>query len=414
MRRLLVIGFAALLGAAAMTGLRVHSVAAHGEIAQEGFVRMEALGWWDVKFSTTNLNQNDNLIITGTTKILETWPSNMSDGAPKICYFTIIEPGARFVLVDRKVNGMETPQSMFCQKGDVYNFSMTLRARDNGNWHVHPAMAVKESGSLIGPGQYIQINSTPSGFTFPITLLNGKSIDVEGYGTWLIALVSIVSLALGMWWMLFWTVPGGRKRTITRLRAANELPLNQDGGPACNIITKGDHRQCQLITGVTVVLTAVGFIWASVHYSGNIPLQVDWIKPPAAPAQAQLATAQVSNGIYDPAADTLKLVGSVTNTSKSPVTVTAFHTGNLTFFNPLVKLPHGDYEYQMQVSPSGTIDPGSTADVTLTIPGSVLRQQELLPLGQAQYVIAGVVELSDSNGNRNFDTIQSSLNPTST
>jgi len=407
-------GLAALLGAAAMTGLRVTSVAAHGEIAQEGFVRMEALSWWDVKFSTANLSQNDNVIVSGTAKILETWPSNMSEGNPKICYFTIIEPGARFVLVDRKINGLETPQSFFCSKGSVYNFAMTLRARDPGNWHVHPALAVKESGTLIGPGQYINISSSPSGFSFPITLLNGKSIDIEGYGTWLVLGFSAATLVLGMWWMCFWTVPGGRKRTINRLRVSNELPLNQDGGYAVGLITRADHRQLELITGLALVLTVGGFIWASVHYSGNIPLQHDWVTPPPAPAQAQLATANASNSIYDPAADTLKIVGSVTNTSKSPVTVTAFRTGNLTFLNPLAKLPHGDYEYQMQVSPSGTIEPGSTADITLTIPGSVLRQQELLPLGQAQYVVAGVIELTDSNGNRNFDTIQTSLNPTST
>jgi methane/ammonia monooxygenase subunit B len=326
----------------------------------------------------------------------------------------VIEPGARFVLVDRKINGMEAPQSFFCQKGDVYNFNMTLRARDPGNWHVHPAIAVKESGSLIGPGQYIDISSSPSGFSFPITLLNGKNIDVESYGTWLVLGFSAVTLVLGMWWLLFWTMPGGRKRTITRLRVANELPLNQDGGPAVGIITKGDHRTCQLITGITVALVVVGFTWASVHYSGNIPLQVDWVTPPAAPAQAQLTSANASNAIYDPSADTLKVVASVTNTSKSPVTVNAFRTGNLTFLNPLNGLPHGDYEYQMKVSPDGTIAPGATQEVTLTIPGNVLKQQELLPLGQAQYVVAGVLELADSNGNRNFDTIQTSLNPTST
>jgi hypothetical protein len=94
--------------------------------------------------------------------------------------------------------------------------------------------------------------------------------------------------------------------------------------------------------------------------------------------------------------------------------VKAFRTGNISFLNPLAGLPHGDYEYAMKVSPVGTIAPGQTEEVTLTIPGSVLKQQELLPLGQAQYVVAGVLELADADGNRNFDTIQTSLNPTST
>ncbi|MGH7750900.1 MAG: methane monooxygenase/ammonia monooxygenase subunit B, partial [Candidatus Dormibacteria bacterium] len=65
MRRFIVMTLAALLGAAAMMGVRAHSVSAHGEIAQEGFVRMEAVGWWDVKFSKTNLTQNDNMNLSG-------------------------------------------------------------------------------------------------------------------------------------------------------------------------------------------------------------------------------------------------------------------------------------------------------------------------------------------------------------
>jgi len=415
MRRWILMALVALLGAAAMTGLRTHSVSAHGETAQEGFVRMEALGWWDVKFSKSDLTQNDNMTVSGTAKILETWPSNMSDGAPKICYFTVVEPGARFVLVDRKINGMPAPQSFFCSKGGVYNFSMTLRARDPGSWHVHPALAVKESGTLIGPGQYVNISSSPSGFSFPLTLLNGKTIDIEGYGTWLVLGFSAVTLILGMWWLLYWTVPGGIKRTVCRLRVANELPLNQDGGPAVGIITKADHRHMGYITGVTVLLTGLGFLWASIHYSGNIPLQVDWVTPPTPAAPATLATAQASNAIYDPNANTVQVIATVTNTSKSPVQVSAFRTGNVSFLNPLSSLPHGDYEYQIKsLSPQDPIGPGQTQQVTITLDAQVLKNLELLPLGQAQYVVAGVLELTDGQGTRNFDTIQASLNPTST
>jgi methane/ammonia monooxygenase subunit B len=415
MRRWILMALVALLGAAAMTGLRTHTVSAHGETAQEGFVRMEALGWWDVKFSKSDLQQNDNMTVSGTAKILETWPSNMSDGAPKICYFTIVEPGARFVLVDRKINNMPAPQSFFCSKGSVYNFSMTLRARDPGNWHVHPALAVKESGTLIGPGQYINISSSPSGFSFPLTLLNGQTIDLENEGTWLVLGFSAVTLVLGMWWMFFWTVPGGYKRTITRLRVANELPLNQDGGAAVGLITKRDHRMFELITGITLVLVAGGFIWSSVHYSGNIPLQVDWVTPPTPAAPAQLATAQANNAIYDPNANTVQILTSVTNTSKSPVQISAFRTGNVSFLNPLSGLPHGDYEYQIKsLSPQDPIAPGQTQQVTITIDAQVLKNLELLPLGQAQYVVAGVLELTDGQGTRNFETISASLNPTST
>jgi methane/ammonia monooxygenase subunit B len=415
MRRRILMALVVLLGAAAMTGLRTHSVSAHGEVAQEGFVRMEGVGWWDVKWSKADLTQNENMVLSGTAKILETWPSNMSNGAPQICYFTVVEPGARFVLVDRKINGMPAPQSFFCSKGSVYNFSMTLRARDPGNWHVHPALAVKESGTLIGPGKYINISSSPSGFSFPLTLLDGTHIDLESYSTWLVFGFSAITLVLGMWWMLYWTVPGGIKRTICRLRVANELPLNQDGGPAVGIITRQDHRMMGIITGVTVIITGAGFLWASVHYAGNIPLQVDWVQPPTAQAPPTIANAGLTDAVYNPSTDTLTLDGTVKNTSTSPLTLNAFRTGNIAFYNPLVHLPQGDYEYEISSgSTIGTIAPGATQKISVLIPWAVMRQWELLPLGQAEYIMAGVLEFQNGSGTRNFDTVETSLNPTST
>src|SRR5437879_9265152 len=122
MRRRLIGVLGAAAAALAVAGLGASTASAHGERAQEGFVRMEAVSWWDVQFSQTSLKQGDTTTITGTAKILETWPSNMSGGNPSVCYFTVVEPGARFVLVDRVINGMETPQSNFCHKGGVYNF----------------------------------------------------------------------------------------------------------------------------------------------------------------------------------------------------------------------------------------------------------------------------------------------------
>jgi methane/ammonia monooxygenase subunit B len=410
MRRRIVMLLGALLGAGAMMGIGTHSVSAHGERAQEGFVRMETASWWDVRFSKDTVRQNEPMTITGTVKLLETWPSNMSNGNPDVCYLTVVEPGARFVLVDRKVNGQETPQSMFCHKGGVYNFAMTLRARDPGTWHVHPAIAVKESGTLIGPGRYIQLDATPAGFTFPLSTLNGGSVDLESYGLWLVIGFSAITLVLGMWWMLYWTVP---KPTVTRLAVANRLPLNQDGGEAVDLITRKDHRHMNLIGAVTVLLLVGGFIYQAVAYPGKIPLQIDWVTPPTAPAAAQVATASASNAVYDASTNEVRISTTVRNTSSNPVQVAAFRTASLSFVNFIAR-PASAGEDQMRVRPEGPIAPGATQNVTVTIPGSILQTEQLLPLGTAQLLVTGVLEIADSSGTRNFDTIQASLNPTRT
>jgi methane/ammonia monooxygenase subunit B len=410
MRRLIVTVLGALLGAGVMMGIGTHSVSAHGERAQEGFVRMETATWWDVKWSRDTVSQNQPMTISGTVKLLETWPNNMSNGNPDVCYLTVVEPGARFVLVDRRVNGQETPQSMFCHKGGVYNFAMTLRARDPGYWHVHPAIAVRESGTLIGPGKYITLNATPAGFSFPVATLNGGTVDLESYGLWLVIGFSAITLVLGMWWMIYWTVP---KPTVTRLAVSNRLPLNQDGGEAVDLITRKDHRHMNLIGAVAILLLVAGFIWQASAYPGKMPQQVDWVTPPTAPAPAQLASASASNAIYNPSTNEVSIQTSVTNTSDHPVQVAAFRTASLSFVN-FVARPAAAGEDEMKVSPADPIAPGETRNVTIVIPGQILQTEELLPLGTAQLLITGVLEIADSTGTRNFDTIQSSLNPTRT
>lgn len=399
--------------AMALVGLGTTTAAAHGERAQEGFVRMEAVSWWDVKFSSQgSLQQGDTMTITGTAKILETWPSNMSGGNPEICYFTVVEPGARFVLVDRTINGVAAPQSIFCHKGGVYDFVMTVKARDVGNWHVHPAVAVKESGTLIGPGQWINVTQAPNGFSYPLTLLNGTTVDLESYGTWLVLGFSAVTFVLGMWWMLYWTWP---KRTVTRLAVANQLPLNQDGGEAVGMITRRDHKHMAIITGVTVLLLAGGFGYQQLAYPGKMPLQTDWVTPPALPAATEIANAVATESTYDPGTHELKIVSSITNMSKQPVTLAAFRTAYLAFVNPAAGVSEsGDYIHQLRLSGDGVVQPGQTSQVTLTIPGQILEQEEMLPVGKAQLQVAGVIELNDGKGTRNFATIETALNPTRT
>src|SRR5215831_10065093 len=133
MKRRFALSLAASLTALAAIALGSTTASAHGERAQESFIRMESVAFWDVKFSTNTVKQGEDLTITGTAKLLETWPGNLSGGNPTICYFTVVEPGAQFVLKDRVINCAQAPQSVYCRRGGTYDFSMTLTGRSPGS-----------------------------------------------------------------------------------------------------------------------------------------------------------------------------------------------------------------------------------------------------------------------------------------
>ena len=386
------------------------TASAHGERAQESFIRMESVAFWDVKLSTTSIKQGEDLTLTGTAKLLETWPSNLSGGNPSVCYFTVVEPGAQFVLKDRVINGAQAPQSVFCHKGGVYDFSMTLTGRSPGSWHVHPAVAVKEAGTIIGPGTWVTVNEAAGGFSYPIKLLNGQTVDLESYGQWLIVGFSVATFVLGMAWMIMWT---WTRPTITRLAVTNQLPLNQDGGDAVGLITRQDHRNTAIIAGATVVLVGAGFLISAFAFPGRIPQQTDWITPPTSEQPASIGEASLTGAVWDPSSQSLTMTAQIKNTGKSQLTLTAFRTSYLTFVNTTARSPESG-EYQMTATPAGTIDPGQTQTIEIKLPGSVFVQEELLPIGKAQMQVAGVFELTDALGTRNMDTVLASLTPTST
>ena len=48
---------------------------AHGERAQEAFLRMRTVAWIDTTYSRTTVRQGETFTITGTAKILDAWPT---------------------------------------------------------------------------------------------------------------------------------------------------------------------------------------------------------------------------------------------------------------------------------------------------------------------------------------------------
>src|ERR671935_1626811 len=94
------------LGLGAVLGTAVAAYA-HGENAQEGFLRMETVAFSNVQFSTDTVKQGEEVVITGKATLLNTWPRTL--GEPDTGFINVTAPGPVVLMKDRMVNGMSTP-----------------------------------------------------------------------------------------------------------------------------------------------------------------------------------------------------------------------------------------------------------------------------------------------------------------
>jgi methane/ammonia monooxygenase subunit B len=314
------------------------------------------------------------------------------------------------LMKDRLVNGVEAPDSIFIKKGETYDFKMTLVGREPGSWHVHPTFAVEGAGTLIGPGQWITVKDT-GGFANNLTLLNGQTVNLETYGIGQLTIFHWLGFALGVVWMLYWTVPrigGANHRTVSKLPVTLRVPLNTDGQDI-GLITPRDHRAANWLLGATIVLLAIGWIYQAVSFPIKIPQQVFRFEPPALQQPASFSTVLPKDASYDPGTSTVMMTVDVTNTGKSPATVAGFTTSSLTFVNAATAT--AGTPYVMSVSPATPIAPGQTQTVTLTLRDPVWRDARILDVNRPRLEVAGQLILQDTSGAKNADTLLSSLTP---
>lgn len=366
---------------------------AHGERAQEGFLRMKTVAWQDVRFSSSEVKQGEQLIITGKVKILEVWPTTLEN--PELAYLNVSASGPHFVMKERTVNGHPAPASFSVEKGGLYEFRMVLEGRTEGYWHVHPTLYVLHSGGLLGPGQWVTVGAVPAGYQNKVTLLDGQTIDLDRYATGWVFWFSFAGFVLGVWWMLWWTL---KHRTVTNLAVTSQIPLN-DAGEDIGLITKADHRTCNLITALTVVLLIAGWIYMDWNWPTRIPQQVLRFTPPRLMEPEQFVRAGAARATYDPRSDTVVLNTEVINTGNQPMKLVAFTTSNLSFSqaNGLVVEP-------------AAIPPKQAVTLKMSIQSKVWSDERLIPLDKPQMGIAGLL-VFESDGKQDAVTTEAPVTP---
>jgi methane/ammonia monooxygenase subunit B len=397
------------LAAAALLGFIVAVTSAtpalaHGEAAQEAFLRMRSVGWIDVEFSDDTVLQGETVTVTGTAKIMDTWPDTLAAGEPRIGFITLIAPGPVIALKERTVNGVSTPGRIEVAKGDYYEFEMTFAGRRTGTWHIHPGFAVKGAGTLIGPGQSITVEENPDGYESTLTLYNGDTINLESYQTGFVWSWQILTFLIGMGWMLWWTVPKFH-RTVTNLAVTSQIPLNDDG-VKYGLNSPRDHRVVNLFALGTALLLAVGFLYQANAWPVKIPQQVVQFEPPPISPSTDTVTGTGQESTFDAAGEELTLTVEVTNEGTSPTTLAEFQTSNLTFSES----PE-EGESELTIDPSGEVGPGETTTLTLTARDPRFESENLIPIGEAQLQVAGLLIFEDSAGERSIMEVDAPIRP---
>ena len=160
-RRLLI----SLIAVAIAVTVSVPKVFAHGEAGDEPFLKDLTVAFYDVSISPTAVQVGQPITVTGTVRILETWPYTLAP--PETAAIMPVVPGPVFALKDRIVNGQPAPGAFFVEKGGIYQFKMEMLGREPGRWHVHPGIAVKVPEHSSVPANGSPFNRAPRHSRFP-------------------------------------------------------------------------------------------------------------------------------------------------------------------------------------------------------------------------------------------------------
>src|SRR5690348_3745031 len=407
MRKFLVASIPAIL----LYCLSVMPAFAHGEAADEPFLKDLTVAFYNVHVSPTSINVGEPVTITGSLKILETWPYTLDP--PETAYITPVVPGPVFVLVDRVVNGQPAFGSITVERGGTYNFKMVMKGRNPGRWHVHPGIAIQGTGTLIGPGEWVDVAPSATPFKLNVTLLNGKTVDLEHFGGSFVWWWSLAGFIIGLIWMIYWTVP---KRTVTRLAVTSQLGVNDDA-PDIGLITPEDHKWMNVLAAITIVMLVVGWVWMAAKYPVRLPQQTDRFAPAVEAPLHHLAevtpVGSPYNATYDEKTDTLLINLNIKNVGSSPIAIKQYSMAMMNFINggELEQAAAGprDFVGRLQVEPAEPIAPGQIQRVTLKMTSPVFDQERLIPLHDPQQLIAGLLAFQDNAGREERITVKSVL-----
>ena len=340
---------------------------AHGEKSQQAFLRMRTLNWYDVAWSKTSVAVNEEMVLSGKVHVFSAWPQAVAN--PRVSFLNAGEPGPVLVRTAQFIGEQFAPRSFSLVPGNDYAFTINLRGRRAGRWHVHAQINVEGGGPIIGPGQWIEVKGDMKDFTDPVTLLDGTTVDLEHYGINRVYLWHLPWLAVGAGWILFWFV---RKGIIASyLRVAE--------GRNDEATTDEDRRIGAIVLALTILATIFGYAYTNSQFPRTIPLQAG-LQKPLTPISAtgtvgvgkEQVSVDLGGGVYKVPGRELTINVKVKNNTAHPLRLGEYTTAGLRFLNPDVfttKPEFPDYllaDRGLSTDPT-PIAPGETKDIVVKV-----------------------------------------------
>jgi methane/ammonia monooxygenase subunit B len=357
--RAITLGLAAAIAA---TTLPVTPASAHGERSQQAFLRMRTLNWYDVKWSKTTLNVNEEMELTGKVHVFSGWPQAVAK--PEEAFLNVGEPGPVLVRKASWVGGVPTPRTFSLEVGKDYEYRILLKARRQGRFHVHVQINVKDGGPIVGPGQWVEIKGDMKDFTNPVTLLDGSTVDIETYGISWTMTYHFIWMAAAAAWIIYWFMQKGIIARGWQVAA----------GKGNEIITPADKRFGGIWLAASMLALLFFYAKANSEFPRTLPMQAGLLKgigPIDEPAS--VVSARFGGGSYKVPGRELSINLKITNRGNEPLKIGEFTTAGLRFLNPEVFTTRPEFpEYLMadrglSVNDPTPIAPGETRDVVVIV-----------------------------------------------
>lgn len=372
------LGVAAALSVAAFTGATTEAFA-HGERAQEPFLRMRSVHWYDTEWTKDTLAVNDTMMVRGKVRFSPKWMWPSVVHKPDNAFLNVATTGPVFVRKGASVNGQFFMNGGSYELDNDYAYEIHLKARVPGTVHIHPMMSIESAGPLAGPGKYVTITGNRDAFENKVKTLVGTTIEMETYGWANVKFWHILWLTLALAWILYWA---SKPLFFERYKKLSEGREDELVTPTDKLVSLG-----ALVAGIGI--TIIGGVIAEANVPVHLPLQTARAHFYGMEKPKTEVAVKLERATYRVPGRAMEMKVTITNNTASPVTIGEFATAGVRFFNPKVgykdelSKQYPDYlkaENGLDVKDNNPIAPGETRTIDITAQDAAWETERLSSL----------------------------------
>jgi len=402
-----------------LTGVAIASAVpqvaqAHGERAQEPFLRMRTIQWYDVEWTKSKVAVNEEVVVKGKFRVSpdENWPRTAAK--PDLAFLNISSPGPVFVRKASFINGVNMANSSSFQTGRDYAWEVTLKGRYPGKWHIHSMLNIKDAGPLVGPGDWIEVTGNHADFKNEVKTLTGETIDLNTYGMANNIRWHIIWAVFGVAWLLYWLA---KPLFFSRYRKVA-------AGEGASLITKTDQTVAVVVLVGALGLTYFGYQWAEAKWPITLPLQSAQETVAPLPTEPTLVDVKLIRATYRVPGRSLNMTLEVTNNTGKAVRMGEFNTATVRFLNPEVGImdemakKYPKYllaDKGLTLADNKPIEPGETRKIEVEAQDAAWETERLSSLiYDPDSRFGGMFFFYDTDGKRHIQNVGGVLVPSFT